>query len=1144
MTPPSTGPDIQAGAGLADGVLPLRAGILVGREREVDELRAGLEAAAAGRGGLLLVMGEPGIGKTRLLEEAAAEARLRGMLPLFGRAWEGGGAPAFWLWVQVIRAVARAVGDDLMAQVGAYRLPIAALVPELGNRGLDAPQLPASSPMEPESARFALFDSAAALFRGVAATRPLVLLLDDLHAADRPSLLLLRFLLRDLVDARLLVVGAYRDVEARLQPELDALLGDLSREGRRLPLRGLGPAEVGRFIEMVSGIAPAPGLVSAVHRVTDGNPFFLDEVVRVLASDGRLAAGDALPLERLRVPAGVREAIRRRLLPLGSERRAVLAIAAVLGHEFDLQVLQRASELSPERILEVLGEAARAGILLELPSAPGRCGFSHTLVRESLYDDLPPARRVALHRRAGEVLERLHGTDLEPYLAELAHHFLAAVAGGDASKAVRYGTQAGNRALRLLAYEDAAAYFARALQALGLAGSNRKQRCDLLLALGEAQDRAGDTEAARRTFEQAADTARELGDPMALGRAAIGFGGQWALVLTAGVRDESRRDLLEEALAALPGDDSTLRAKVLGRLGLCLRFAGTREEGAALSAQAVAMARRLGDGATLAYTLCNRHATLLGPDDVTGRLETANEILRLAETTANRELALRGHALRAYDLLEIGDVAAADRDLEAHARAAQELRRPFDLWLSATCGIHRALLDGRFDEAERASSVAAAMARRVPGQQAAAENAQMAFTIQQYTLRRARGGLEQLASTIEHAVERYPAVPAWRGALSQLYCLVGRTTEARREFEQIAANEFGRLPRDAVWLGTMAALAELSAAFSDTERAAALYQMLLPYADRNCTVGFSVSFGPTARYLGLLATALSRPEEAALHFERALGMARRMAARPWLAHAQGDYAAMLLRRDAPGDRARAQRLAADAGEAARELGMPTLAAETAELCRRLDDTGRQRDTSRTREAPECLFFREGEYWTISYEETVVRLRDMRGLGCLAFLIRHPGREFHASELAVLSRGVDAAALTHPPAAGSHVVGRDGVRLLDERARAAYRRRLEDLREEADVARQAGDAPRVARAEEEIQFVTRELVRDLGLGGRERRTGSPGERARLTVTKAIRAALAKIVDNHPTLGRHLAGTVKTGSFCSYTPDARRELAGRR
>jgi tetratricopeptide (TPR) repeat protein len=1120
--------------------------IFVGRQREVDELRAALDAAAAGRGGLLLVMGEPGIGKTRLLEEAADDAQARGMWALFGRAWEGGGAPAFWPWVQVIRAVTRASGEDLMARVGARHLPLAALVPELGERDVETPGVPAASPIEPESARFALFESAAAFFRAVAAARPLVLLLDDLHAADRPSLLLLRFLLRDLLDARLLVVGAYRDVEARLQPDVDALLGDLSREGRRLPLRGLGPSEVGRFIEQASGIVPAPGLVSAVHRVTDGNPFFVDEVVRVLAVEGRLAAGDASSLERLRAPAGVREAIRRRLAPLGTECRALLAVASVLGREFDLPCLRQACELSSERVLEVIDEAARAGILVELPGVAGRWGFSHILVCESLYDDIPPARRVALHRRAGELLERLHASDLEPHLAELAHHFLAAAAGGDSSRAVSYATRAGERAFRLLAYEDAAAHFERALKALRVAGGDRRLRCELLLALGEAQDRAGDTEAARRTFEHAADAARELGDPEALGRAAIGFGGQWALVLTAGVADESLRGLLEEALVVLADDESALRAKVLGRLGLCLRFAGGRERGAVLSEQAVAMARRTGDSATLAYTLCNRHAALLGPDNHEVRLATANEILALAGATANRELALRGHAFRAYDLLEIGDVAGVDRELEAHARSARELRRPFDLWLSATCSVMRALLDGRFDEAERASTVATAMARRVPGQEAAAENTAMSFAIQQYVLRRARGGLERLAASIEHAVERYPAVPAWRVALAQLYFLVGRETEARREFEHVAANDFARLPRDHVWLGATAALAELSAAFSDGERAAVLYEMLRPYADRNCTVGFAMCYGPTARYLGLLATALGRPEAAAEHFESALQMARRMAARPWLAHAQYDYAAMLRGRDAAGDRARARRLAADAGEAAHELGMPTLAAEAAELGRRLDGDDRPSAPVPTREISECLFSKEGEYWTVGYDGTVVRLRDMRGLGCLALLVRHPGREFHASELLVLSRGVDAGALTvgmRPPEPGSHVAGGDGVRLLDERARAAYRRRLDDLRAEAEGAREAGDAARAARAEDEAQFVTRELVRDLGLGGRERRRGAPGERARLTVTKAIRAALAKIVHNHPGLGRHLTNTVKTGSFCSYTPGAGAALTGR-
>jgi tetratricopeptide (TPR) repeat protein len=1162
-------------AGAAGGGCPpsdrLTRGVLVGREREMDELRAGLEAAASGRGGLFMVVGEPGIGKTRLLDEISAYARARGALVLAGRCWESGGAPAYWPWVQVFRGLVAANPlEELASRTGAGAPRIAELVPELGDRPSNLPELRAPSLTEPESARFALFDATATFLKAAAVARPLLLVLDDLHAADRPSLLLLQFLAGELRTACILIVGSYRDVAMHREPQLEELLGALAREAHHVPLQGFTPADVGRFIEQGFGVAPTASLVSAIHETTDGNPFFVDEVVRLLAAERCLSRADAIPTIRLGIPGGVRDAIRGRLALLASDCREVLSVASVVGREFDLPCLQQALTVTPEVLLEALGEARRAGIVLELPSVLARYAFSHALIRDCLYDELPPARRVWLHRRIGEVLECLYSTNLEPHLAELAHHFFAAAAGGDVRKAVDYATRAGRHALRLFAYEDATAHYERALQAVEHTEADGAHRCELLLTLGEAQDGAGETEKARSAFERAAQIARELGASHALARAALGAGGQWTRAFTAAVVDESLVSLLEEALAALGDGESTLRAKVLGRLGLKLAFCGGRERALNLSEQAVEMARRLPDTTTLAQTLCNRHAVLLGPEHLEARRDVASEIMRLADGAANRELALRGHALRARDFLEMADIAAVDKEIEWHARLAEEARHPFELWLNRTCRGMRALLEGRFDEGERLAQAAKIIAGRVPGR-AAAENAAMCFSAQMYLLRRARGGLEGIVPAIRNFVDQNPEVSAWQVVLAHISWLLGRKAEARDAFDHVATNDFVGLPRDAVWLGAMSILSELCTVFGDLPRAETLYRLLVPYAGRNCVAGLSVCFGSASRYLGLLAATLSRWDAAAEHFEAALTMNGRMGARAWVAYTQYDYALALMTRRGPGDRERALALATQAREAARQLGMRRLTADSIGLEKRTRNDGVCRPSvgftpskggfgpRRTRlriegriglpdQAPGQgnLFRKEGEYWTIAYEGRVAHLRDMMGLGCLAHLLRYPGREFHAVELVALVAGCDESPAVARPrgllAERWHFSRQvDGDPLLDAQAKAAYKHRLDDLRQELEEATRCQHPGRAARAREEIECLTQELSRALGVGGAARRAASAGERARVRVTMAIRAALAKIAKNHPALGPHLARTIKTGTFCSHTPDFRTPIS---
>ncbi len=386
----------------ATPAVEVTAGAFVGREREFGELLAGLDDAVAGHGRLFLLVGEPGIGKSRLAEELTARARARGALVLVGRCWEAGGAPAYWPWLQSLRAyVRRAEPAALRAQLGPGAADVAQLLPELRDVLADLPPAP---PAESEGARFRLFDSLTAFLKSVAAEQPLVLVLDDLHAADEPSLLLLQFVARELAQSRVMIVGAYRDVDPTLSDALETTLTELAREPvtRTLPLAGLAEADVAHFISLVAPAAPAAELGAAVHTETEGNPLFVGEIMRLLGKEGQLSTAS------LAIPHSVRETIGRRLRHLSDECNRLLTLASVLGREFDLRVLARVSGLERGAVLELLDEAVQARVVSDVPGAIGRMRFAHALIRDAAYHRLVKARRVELHRQVGEALEAIH----------------------------------------------------------------------------------------------------------------------------------------------------------------------------------------------------------------------------------------------------------------------------------------------------------------------------------------------------------------------------------------------------------------------------------------------------------------------------------------------------------------------------------------------------------------------------------------------------------------------------------------------------------------------------------------------------------------------------------------------------------------
>jgi predicted ATPase len=465
------------------------------RDQELSLARGSLHEALAGRGQILLLVGEPGIGKTRLAAEVASIARRRGAVVLWGGCQDGG-SPSYWPWVQILRGCLREWGADALHDcLGSAAAELTELVPEIREQ---LPELPQPDRSDPERARLGLFHAISTLLVTRAVVIPLVVVLDDLHAADQPTLLMLQFLAQELGRAPMLVVGAYRDVEISPRLPLAGALAELARSPhpkRKILLRGLTQRCVQRFIEH-RGLEPSPDLIEACYERSEGNPLFLLELVHWLESRG-LGAADSAPPWTAEIPEGVRAAIGRRLAGLSPDCHSLLATAAVIGREFPLAVLARVCDREETMLLESLEEAERVRVVEAARAGPGVFRFSHTLIREVLYTEIATARRVGLHRRVGEVLEQLYTprpvapTNLRlpirgERLAELAHHFCQAAPVADPARAADYSARAGDHAASLLAFEEAARLYRRGLAVLeaGLPGDeDRRER--LLAALAD-----------------------------------------------------------------------------------------------------------------------------------------------------------------------------------------------------------------------------------------------------------------------------------------------------------------------------------------------------------------------------------------------------------------------------------------------------------------------------------------------------------------------------------------------------------------------------------------------------------------------------------------------------------------------------------
>ncbi|HEX2375070.1 MAG TPA: AAA family ATPase [Actinomycetota bacterium] len=1050
---------------------------LVGRDQPLAELQALVAAALASRGGLVTLTGEAGIGKTALATAAADHAEERGATVAWGACWEG--APPFWPWLEVLAALGARV--DLQ---GGERL----------------------RPPSAAAARFERFSAVSGALLEAAGSRPLVVVLDDLHWADPASVELAAFHARRARRSRQLLVVTYRDVEVAPGDPLAGPLSRLAAEGGTLPLGGLDTRQVAVLLAAVTGGDPDPELGAGVRRRTGGNPFLVQQVARLLAAHPDAAA----------VPLGARDAIRRRLAALGDRRVRLLEAASVLGPDLNPAVLARMTGQPAGAVQGLLGEAATARVLVEPADELGPWRFAHDLFREVLYGQLDPEARGRLHLAAAEALESLRdgGSDVRP--AELAGHYLRAVdqAGplppGAAAKAVDHCELAALEAAAVLADEDAARQYRQALRLASETGQRQpERRARLLAGLGEALRRSGDTTGARAAFGQAADLARRAGRDPALARAALGL---HAIGVESGADPTDVAGLLEEALAG-SGAAPALAAQLESALAQTLartpapdpaQAAALAGRAAAMADRAVATARATGDARVLAAALLGKHDVLWGPDTPRERLAVLAELEGLA--AGDEELAAEAQLLRATALLELGE-ASATALLATFARRARGSHLARVRWLGRSREAMLAVLAGDLLLAERLSGEAEQLGEELQVPDAGHVAAGLRAGVDSLRGRPSPALLEAAERLVARVAIPVTSPRAWMTML-----LRGRERPAWVDAYARAALEVAPddVPRDWMWTRSAVILAELNADLGRDQACARWYEALAPYQARTAVAGGAVLFcGAVAHYLGLLAAATGRPDLARRHLEDAAAIHERLGARPWLLRSRLELARLLGDDPAHRDRA-AELLEAVQAEAGR-LGLEEVAAGAAGL---LGERGR---------AGPAEFRRVGASWTVGYAGRVVRLPDAKGMRDLAVLLSRPGQPVPAAELVALSGGGRLAR-------AGLALGADAI--LDDQAKRAYRRRLQDLDREVAEAEDQGDPERVEKARQERDAIAHELAAALGLGGRDRGLGDPAERARKAVTERIRYSMARIARAHPELAGHLEASVTTGSSCAY------------
>ena len=844
---------------------------VIGRDGELAVLDAAAKRVSTGEGReVVLLSGEPGQGKTTLVSELSRRCHETGITVLLGRCDEEVGAPYRPFSEALAHYVKHAEDELLRAHVAAHGAELGKMVPALRQR---LGELPPPQTADADTERYLLYAAVVGLLEAASTEDAVVLVLDDLHWADKPSLQLLRHVVSNISSNRLLILCTYRGAELSSAHPLSEALVALRREPSgvsSIDLKGLDDTGVISFMESAAGHVLDDAGVNLAHdlyRETDGNPLFVAEVLRSLSESGaiyqdpatgRWTAADSNG--HLALPHSVRAVIGTRVSRLGDEATRVLSTASVIGRDFDLELLAETAAMDEEDLIDLLEQAQHAALVNELADSPGRYSFSHALIQHTLYEDMGATRRTRAHRAVGEAIERLHTEGVDDVIGDLARHFLLATRPTDVHKAIVYSRLAGQAALAALAPDEAVRYFSQALE-LGshVATLEPTVGIDLLIDLGTAQRQTG-TPGFRETLLEAARRARELGDADRLVIAALANSRGWFSSL--GQVDLERVEVLEAALDALPETDTQDRARLLATLCGEIQYGSPLERRLALADEAKAIARRLDDAATFVDVVNSSAIAVMTPSTLVAGLADCAEAVAAARGLDDPVRLLRAAHPALYLAARAGQFDVADSLLPVARKVAERLGQASFFWMACYGEASAALLHGDLDRAERLATEAFDF-----GSASGQPDAFQYYGIQLMKTRDMQGRLGELVSLIADAADQNPSIPTFKAVLANAHLEAGDEASAGSLVDRAAGTSFA-LPDDSAWFDGMINYAMVVIELQLHDHAGTLMELLAPFADQVPHNGLCPQ-PPVATILGGLATVLGRYDKAEIYFAQA-----------------------------------------------------------------------------------------------------------------------------------------------------------------------------------------------------------------------------------------------------------------------------------
>ncbi len=865
----------------------------IGREHELDALRTALEATKSGSGSFFLISGPPGIGKSRLVEETESIAVREGFSVFWGRCWDSRSAPAFWPWIQVIRAAVEDLGSgDVAANVRLaieQRFLMKAAAASGGDSAARGGEEGAAMSSGAASERFELFDSVVKYLRALSGRKSVLLVFDDIHQADDDSLLLLDFVTTGLRRSPIMVIANVREKWTRRDKRFEQVLSKLSRAASRIALPRLTTDESVELSRSIIGRDLNAEEIATLDNVAEGNPLFIREILlRNINATKNAGQGELTPSSVV-VPETVLTVMGASISILSAPARKILTAAAIVGRQIDVALLRRLVPFSFERISSGLDEASRAGLLESSPHEAAPYQFSHHLVAESLLAALSPAERRRLHLMAAEAIEA-ETINESSRTFEIAHHYFESLPIGSVDKAVSAAVRAASVATGQMAYAEAARLFQTALAADKLGEPQQpRRRCRLLLGLGRSQCWSEDYDSFRGSFASAADLARGLDDGELFGRAVLGF----AMIGNYDAPDPDVVQMLEEAVERVGPADSPLRASLLARLAEEIRRSGSGLRSKALIDEAIDIARRTDSPEELAQGLYLKLHSLRGPRNGEEHLALSADLLQLVEARSLRSWRLRAHYHRAAILLEFGMMHEFYGEVEAMRRIPPGLRFGTEglsfAEIDDIVGSMIALFDGDASKSELLAKRAFASGQRRPN----SVSVQIYF-LQLMSIRREQGRLAELIPTIESLVASSPQQALGHCVLAYCRAELGWLEPAKAAYKNLIASELQTIPDDFTWMASVAFLVEACVSTNDIVAADLLYGRLKPFEKRNVVIGCFSYLGSVSYYLALLATSLSNLQLARSHFEATLRSHTLVGARFWIARTRFQFARMLL----------------------------------------------------------------------------------------------------------------------------------------------------------------------------------------------------------------------------------------------------------